>query len=92
MEDMAALWLHLDNSVGVCFLERVLTRPKLSLRRSRMAIERGVDYMKTAARKMGYGAMFAYMHKGLARMATSNGFHRNQENLVSMICVLKEEN
>lgn len=83
-EDLAALWLYMDNSVGVCFLERAVTRPGLSFKEARGALLRGIDYLKHAAAAMDYGVMMLRTYAGMARVARQAGFIADEKPIVSM--------
>ena len=73
-EPMAALWLYMDNSVGVCFMERVVTKPKLKLTEARDAVLFGIGFLKQRAAAMDYGAMFIRTYPALAKYLKRIGF------------------
>ena len=78
-EDLAAMWLYLDNSVGVCFLERAVTRPGLNVSTARDALMRGIDYLKLAAREMKYGVMCVRTYPAMARfLQNAPGFSEDE--------------
>lgn len=87
----AALFLYMDNSVGVCFAEHVCTRPGLGIRAARQAIERAVDYLKKAAAEMGYGLMVIHTRPGIERFAEKIGFHVGFRDVVTMYSATREE-
>jgi len=71
---LAALWLYLDNSTGVCFLEKAVTAPKLKMSAARDALMLGVAFLKGAAARMDYGVMFLRTYPAMARFAKKLGF------------------
>lgn len=87
----AAMWLYMDNSVGVCFLERCVTRPGLSVAHASESLLSGVRYMKVAAAEMDYGVMFLRAYPGLARFAKKEGFFEDDRTVVSMVTLTKEK-
>ncbi|MEO6055103.1 MAG: hypothetical protein ABIP97_13930 [Chthoniobacterales bacterium] len=84
-EPMGALWLYMDNSVGVCFAEHPVTRPGLSLGQAREVFRLAIDYLKLAAKEMDYGFMVVRTPPAIARILEGMGFIRDQENMVSML-------
>lgn len=47
--DLAALWLYMDNSCGVCFVDKMVAAPGLRLGQTRRALEFGLDCVLTMA-------------------------------------------
>ena len=88
--DVAAMWLYMDNSCGVCFLERAVTAPGLKVKEASCAILRGIDYLKIAAREMKYPVMMLRTYPACARVAARAGFVRDDRSLVSMSMVTLE--
>lgn len=84
LRPMAAMWLYMDNSVGVCFLERAVTCPGLGVKEAGAAILRGIDYLKNAAADMDYGVMMLRTYPACARIAGRAGFVADDKPLVSM--------
>ncbi len=72
-QDCAALWLYMDNSVGVCFPEHAVTRPGLSMKQARESLLRALDFLKTEARALGYGLMIINTPQGFARILNRAG-------------------
>ena len=70
----AAMWLYMDNSVGVCFPEHVVTKPGISLRDAREALLVGLGFLRETSRAMGYGVMMVNTLPGIARVLRSEGF------------------
>lgn len=89
-EDVAALWLYMDNSIGVCFVESVVTKPKLSLKDAKLAIHRGLDFLKKEALELGYGIMLLRTYPSIAKCVKKMGFIEDERGpLVGMTCLLK---
>ncbi len=84
-EDMCALWVYLDNSVGVCFCEHVVTRPQLSLREARRSILTALDFLKHTVSEMHYGVMMLRARPAIARILKPTGFVECETGLTSMI-------
>lgn len=85
-EDLAAMWLYMDNSVGVCFPEHIVTRPGLSLGLARESLLRGLDFLRLSAVEMGYGVMIVHTLPAMARVLERRGvFARQGKQKVSMI-------
>lgn len=80
----AAMWLYMDNSVGVCFLEHVSTRPGLCRKAAREAIAFGVGFLKERAAAMGYGVMVCHTTPVLARFVEKMDFVPTGAGLVSL--------
>jgi len=84
-EDVAMLFLYMDNSTGVCRAEFPVTRPKLPLRDSRTALTHLFTYMRKVARDLGYPVMFVTTLPAIARFLEGMGFKTDMTNLVSMV-------
>lgn len=78
--DVAALWLYMDNSVGVCFLEYPVTKPGTSLRLTKKALLMAADFLKKEACALGYSVMFAHTLAPIARILRKNGWSQDTEN------------
>lgn len=72
-EDRAALWLYMDNSVGVCFPEHAVTKPGLGMREAREALLLALDFLKKEALALGYGFMMINTPRGFARVLDRAG-------------------
>lgn len=71
--EMAALWMYMDNSVGVCFPEHAVTRPGLSLGQARAALLMALDFLRSEARVLGYGVMLINTLPAFARVLRRAG-------------------
>jgi hypothetical protein len=85
-EDIAAGWLYFDTTIGVCFLEHCVTKPKLPTKVMTQAMLTGVDFLKKRALEMGYGIMIAHTLPALARWLRRAGFHP-EEKMVELVPV-----
>lgn len=90
-EDVAALWLYMDNSVGVCWAEYPVTRPKLKFSQSKEALLHLFTYMRQVASGMDYPVMRVTTIKPIARFLEKMGFKADRENLVGMVGSTAEE-
>lgn len=84
-EDVAALWLYMDNSIGVCWAEYPVTKPKLKLTQTREALTHLFTYIRKVAASNNYAIMRVTTIKPFARFLSKMGFKTDRENLVSMV-------
>jgi hypothetical protein len=91
-EDVAALWLYMDNSTGVCFAEYPITKAGLSVALMTRALRCALDFLKQEARINGYWIMRVFTIPPLARLLKAEGFSKDTEGLIGMACPLLEEN
>jgi hypothetical protein len=89
-EPVAALWLYMDNSVGVCWAEYPVTRPKLKLSQSRDALENLFTYMRRFAASNAYPIMRVTTIAPISRYLERFGFKTEMTNLVSMVGITIE--
>lgn len=90
-EDVAAVWLYMDNSCGVCFAEHPITKGGLSMRLAKASLIFAINFLKLEARSCGYHTMIIRTLPPLARWAKDAGFVKDGERqLVPMICPLVE--
>ena len=90
-EDVAALWLYMDNSVGVCWAEYPVTRPKLKLSQSREVLKVLFTYLRKVASSNAYPIMRVTTIPPIARYLEQFGFKTEMTNLVSMVGITTEE-
>jgi len=92
--DLAAIWLYMDNSVGVCFPEHVVARPGLALKESRAAVLVGMEFLKRRAKAMGYWALVVHVQPAIARILKSSGWVATcpPEKITMITTLLEEEN
>lgn len=72
--DSAAAWLYQDNSVGVAFMEWIVSRPGLSLAESKACFARISDTFHAEAKAIGYGLILAHGPHAVARIAVGLGW------------------
>lgn len=83
-EPAAAMWLYMDNSIGVCWLDCAATMPGLGVGRARACLAEAVKFLTAEAARLGYGACFCYCHEAVARHLECMGFSRREYGLVMM--------
>jgi hypothetical protein len=87
----AALFLHMDNSCGMCMVEHAVSRPGLSLKKARTAFGHCVAVLKKIAGLHGYHTMAVYCLEPIAYILQRAGFSRGEENLVQLFSVVETE-
>lgn len=92
-DPVAALWLYMDNSCGVCFMERAVTRPGLRVTEARDALLLGVEFLKRRAADpdLNYGVMFLRTYPAMAKYAKRIGFVSEGESLECLFALTKED-
>ena len=92
LEDCAALWLYMDNSVGVCFPEHAMTRPGLRAGEARDALLAALDFLSSEAARMNYGVMLIHTPAAFARTLSRKGlFVEAGKDKITMIGSTKEK-
>lgn len=90
-EDVAALWLYMDNSCGVAFAEHPITRGGLSTKLAKAALIMAMRFLQKEAAATGYHTIIIRTLPALARWAKECGFVKdNERNMVTMICSVNE--
>jgi hypothetical protein len=87
----AALFLHMDNSCGMCMVEHAVSRPGLSLKKARAAFGHCVAVLKKIAGVHGYHTMAVYCPEPIAYILERTGFARGEENLVQLFSTVETE-
>ncbi|MBU6183304.1 MAG: hypothetical protein KGR46_10910 [Verrucomicrobia bacterium] len=83
---VAALFLHMDNSCGMCMAEHAVSAPKLPLRVARTAFLHCIACLKEIATGFGYHTISVFTKPAIAGiLARSSGFTRVQPGLVQMV-------
>jgi len=91
-EPAAAGWLYMDNSVGVCMLEWLVTNPYCTGKESLRVINAITEHMKSVALSMNYGVMLTTCRQpSLARVHERNGFIKTDEGMIHLVRILEEE-
>lgn len=88
---VAFLFLYMDNSVGVSFLDHIVTRPGLSVSRARKALLWGMLCLRKLAAEMDYGIMICHTLPAIARFLGREGWHSMAEGRISMISLTRQE-
>jgi len=81
---VAALFLHMDNSCGMCMADHAVSVPGLALKTSLLAFKHCVKCLRKIARDFGYHTMAVYCYKGIAKVLESQGFQKAENNLIQM--------
>jgi hypothetical protein len=90
--DMAAVWIYFDKHTPVCFAERAVTAPGLSIREAADALTAAIEAAKEVSRNLGYALMMLRAPRALARFAEHRaGFSVDEREIVNMSCALQEE-
>jgi hypothetical protein len=86
-----ALFLHMDNSCGMCLVEHAVSRPGLTLKKARTAFAHCVAVLKKIAGVHGYHTMAVYCLEPIAYILGRAGFARGEQNLVQMFSQIETE-
>jgi hypothetical protein len=88
---VAAAFLYMDNSVGVCWLEWLVTNPDATGRQSLAGIAAVTEFLAERALEMNYGVMFTTCRQpALARIYERHGFGRTDEGVIHLVRKLRE--
>jgi len=87
----AALFLHMDNSCGMCMVEHAVSRPGLTLSKARKAFRHCVAVLKKIAGVHGYHTMAVYCPEPIAYILERDGFARGEESLVQLFSFIEPE-
>ncbi len=86
----AAIWLYMDNSVGVAFPSGFVTRPRNSLGLTRRAGFKLMEFIENECRAMGYGLLISHTRPGVARMLSRIGFETGPSELVMVTKLIEQ--
>jgi hypothetical protein len=90
--EVCALWIYFDTSTPVCFTERAVTRPGLSIKTAGSALCFGVSVGVEVAKSRGYTLMALRVPIGMARYAKTHlGFYIDEREIANMSRFLMEE-
>lgn len=87
----SALFLHMDNSCGMCMADHAVSVPGLSLKQAMLAFRHCVSCLKKIACDFGYHTMAVTTYRGIARRLESQGFRELSRNQVAMIATTSGE-
>lgn len=90
-QPVSALFLHMDNSCGMCMADHAVSAPGLSLKKALTAFKHCVACLKKIAAGFGYHTMVITTYKGIARRLEYQGFKAISNEQVSMIAQTSEE-
>lgn len=91
-EDQGAFWLDMSNSIGVCYLERAVTVPGLSIQKAREVAEVAIGFLKERAASMDYAIMLVRTTAPIARILKGIGFHDSGEVAHCLVSSTREVN
>jgi hypothetical protein len=83
-QPVSALFLHMDNSCGVCMADHAVAAPGLPLKTSLLAFRHCMACLKKIAAGFGYHTVAVYVYKGIARVLEQQGFQKTENNLIQM--------
>jgi hypothetical protein len=82
---VSALFLHMDNSCGMCMADHAVSAPGLSLKTALLAFKHSVACLKKIALELGYHTMAVFTYPGIARVLERQGFREMSNNQIAMI-------
>jgi hypothetical protein len=86
---VAAGWLYMDNSIGVCMLEWMVTDPGASPRDAAKGLLSVVEFLKLEAKRLGYGVMLGTCKQpSLSRFLQKRGFEVTDSGMIHHIAIL----
>ncbi len=86
-----ALFLHMDNSCGMCMAEHAVSKPCLTLKQAKTAFLHCVSCLRKIASDLGYHSMAVFTYPGISRLLKKNGFQQVSQNNVLLVAATKEE-
>jgi hypothetical protein len=88
---LCAGWLYMDNSVGVCMFEWLVTDPEAKPLVTAKSVKTLVSFMADRALEMDYGVMLTTCRQpSLARMYQRCGFIKTDEGVTHLLRMLKK--
>ena len=88
---VSALFLHMDNSCGMCMDEHAVSAPGLTLKTARLAFNHSIACLRKMARELGYHTMAVFTYPGVARVLKRQGFRECNRDQVFLMNSLQEE-
>jgi hypothetical protein len=82
---VAALFLYMDNSSGMCMADHAVSAPSLSLKTSMLAFKHCIACLKKVALELGYHTMAVFTYSSIARVLERQGFREMSNNQIAMI-------
>jgi len=91
-DDLAAGWLYMDNSVGVCMLEWVVSNPVAPGAGVVRAISHIVKFLSAEAIRLNYSVMLTTCRQeSLARLYERQGFKKTDSEMIHLVKGLTKE-
>jgi len=87
-EPATAVWLRMDNSSPVCWLDCAVSRPGLRPRHVARALLCAADFLASEAKRLGFSVMMATTLPQLARYLRKAGWSTHQEALDNLFVTL----
>lgn len=87
---VSALFLHMDNSCGMCLADHAVSAPGLSLKTAMLAFKHCVACLKKIAKDFGYHTMAVFTYPGIARVLERQGFRECNRNQVFLMTPTEE--
>jgi hypothetical protein len=81
---VAMCWLHMDNSVGVCWPEMPVSKPGLGVQAARHAFAAIMGFLEEEARRLDYGVMICHTNPAIARILKRLGFEEASAGWVKL--------
>ena len=89
-ESVAAAWLYMDNSVGVCWMEWLVSNPEARPTRIVRAVSQIVEFLAQVGKDNNYGVMLtACRQDKLVALYERNGFTKTDEGVTHLIMTLE---
>lgn len=89
-DPIAALFLHMDNSCGMCMADHAVSTPNLPLSIARKAFAHCMECLKKIAADLGYHTVAVFVYPGIAKILQKQGFIRAESGLVQMFAPTKD--
>jgi len=86
----AAIFLHMDNSCGLCLIDHAVSRPGLSFAKSKVAFQHCMECLKKVAREFGYHTVSVFTYPAIARVLKKQGFIAAESGLVQLFSTTQE--
>jgi hypothetical protein len=86
----SALFLHMDNSCGMCMADHAVSAPGLSLKAAMLAFRHCVSCLKKIAKDFGYHTMAVFTYPSIARVLERQGFREANRDQVFLMTPTEE--
>lgn len=88
---VAAAFVYMDNSCGVCMLEWLVTNPDSTGKQSLAGIGAVIEFLAERVLELDYGVMLTSCRQpALARIYERHGFEKTDEGIIHMVRKLRE--